>query len=133
LSAFLWLKAGNKNDLLRRLRAREEVLLNPQTIKDKLEAFLNPTAVVQAETKPTLTTHYGEHFKLVDNFNALAAILHWPYRINKVEFVWFINSIIMLVVNAWTLWSDTYMATHEEDPKESLKDFVSSLVDELLD
>jgi hypothetical protein len=115
------------------LRALEAIHVNPETVQEKLAAFLSPTAVVESGTKPTLAAYYADHFKLVDNFNALAALIQWPYRINKVEFVWFINSIIMFVVNTWTLWTDTYLATVGEDSKESLKEFVAKLVDELLE
>ena len=106
--------------------------MNPNSFKEKLDQFLHPTAVAVNNIKPTIIRHYANTYKLVDNYNALLAILKWPYRSDKVELVWLINSLLMVVVNTWVIWNDMKLVNSIESDEDSLKQFVKKLCDELL-
>jgi hypothetical protein len=105
---------------------------NPILFSDKLDCFLGPTAAVRGEDKPTITQHYADTFKAVDNFNQLLSLLHWPFKVEKVELVWFINCIILLAINSWSVWKDINSVDSLEDTNVSVKQFVKDLCDELL-
>jgi hypothetical protein len=105
---------------------------NPILFSDKLHSFLGPTAAVRGEDKPTITKHYADTFKAVDNFNQLLSLLHWPFKVEKVELVWFINCIILLAINSWSVWKDINAVDSLEDTNVSVKQFVKDLCDELL-
>ncbi|MGH2612280.1 MAG: hypothetical protein ACRDFB_04445 [Rhabdochlamydiaceae bacterium] len=100
---------------------------NPRDFNFQLKNFLTPTAVVPADTKPTITTHYLNTFKKVDNFNALLSSVEWPYKQEKVELVWFINCLRMITINAWSLWMDLNSVDNIEDPQLSIKEFVRNI------
>jgi hypothetical protein len=98
----------------------------------KIKKSLEPTGVCKEDTKPTITQHYVDGAKLVDRFNALLAVLKWPYITQKKELVWFIHIVIMTVVNTWCLWNDiqtNYSTDHDED---GLKAWLPELINSLL-
>ena len=51
---------------------------------------------------------------------------------NKVEFIWFINNMIITFVNTWRLWRTTYSRPFEEDITQSLMNDIIMLPDQLL-
>jgi len=105
---------------------------NPILFSDKLDSFLGPTAAVRGENKPTITQHYADTFKAVDNFNQLLSLLPWRFRVEKVELIWFINCIKLIAINSWSVWKDINSVDLVEDTKLSVVQFVKELCDELL-
>ena len=118
---------GKKDKLIQRLIQNEKKMTNPEDMKMKLKSFLELTGAKKESDKPTITSYYADTYKLVDRFNALLGVLQWPYRINQVTLVWWINIIKMITVNAWIVWNDFNAMDNIDNEEESLKQFVKTL------
>jgi hypothetical protein len=124
--------AGKKDALISRLMKAKEANDNPDTVKQRLKAFLEPTGAMGRNEKPTITAWYANTFKSVDRFNALLGILKSKAKMMKKESVWWYYIFAMLVVNSYVLWNDIKATDSVEDETVSLKQFVLDLCDELL-
>lgn len=118
--------------MVNRLIKFYDIQTNPNTVQERLESFLTPTAVAQSGTKPTITTHYADGYKLVDNFDQLLSLIKYPFKLKKPMEVWFIHTILLLIVNSWVVWNDLQAVEHVDNNGESLKQFVKNLCDEVL-
>ena len=124
-------KGGNKEKLIQRIIRHHNQQENPTTFQDKLRHFLTPTAKVHKNTKPVLTQHYANIFKLVDNFNQMLELLEWPYKTYSPHFVWLVNCIFMITINSWILWNDYNAVENIHATPEGLKQFAKDLLTEL--
>ena len=105
---------------------------NPDTVKQRLKAFLEPTGAMTGNEKPTIAAQYANSFKYVNRFNALLGILKSKAKMLKKESVWCYHIFAMLVVNSYMLWNDMKATDSVEDETVSLKQLVLDLCDELL-
>jgi hypothetical protein len=48
------------------------------------------------------------------------------------QFVWFVYSVLMAAINAWVLYSDLKFEGEQDTDEETLKQFLLSLANELL-
>jgi hypothetical protein len=126
------LKGGLKKDLIDRLMRDNRRRANPKSMADKVKVLLNPVAAVKGTTKPPITQHYANTYKHVDNFNALLGLIQWPYKRMSPHWVWFIDTIRMVTVNAWILWQDKILSGNTEQHVLSLKEFIEEVCNELL-
>ncbi len=113
-----------------RLIKHYDIQTNPTNSQQRLKSFLTPTAVVQSGTKPTLTTHYADGYKLVDNFDQLLSFIKYPFKLKKPIQVWFIHTILFLVVNSWAIWNDLQAVDSVDNEQESLRQFIQDLCNE---
>ena len=97
-----------------------------------MKSFLQPTAALIDDTKPTITTWYADTFKTVDRFNVLLGHLKWNGKMMKKELIWWYYTFITLVVNTYLLWNDIKKTGNVTDEVVDLKQFVLNLCDELL-
>jgi len=98
-----------------------------------LKVLLQPTVQATEGELPPIIEHYKNTFNSVDKFDQLLGYIKWSYRIEKPEFVWFINCVKFAVLNAWVIYlHHNNIKSHSED-ELSLKEFICKLSNELKD
>jgi hypothetical protein len=127
-----YMVAGIKEKLIERLIKAKDVNDDPQIFKEKLKSFLQPTAALADNIKPTITAWYADTFKAVDRFNALLGHLKWNGKMMKKQLVWWYYTFVTLIVNTYLLWNDIKATGSVTDEPSDLKQFVLDLCDELL-
>lgn len=112
---------------------RNEKNKNPaDDLKKKMEEFLKPTSKVVENEKPTIIQFYKDTFNEVDLFDKLLALINFPYSIYNKKLVFFINLLLISVINSYALFSEIQNSERVEDIKVPLKQFIIILSKQLL-
>ncbi len=125
------ISGGDKEALVRWLRKLKNAQQHPETVTEKLEAFLGTPGQCEAGTVPVITQHYRNTFNATDRFDCYLGHIPYDIRIPSINHLCLISVLRMTLVNAYTLFC-TIQQAQVDDKSEGISDFVKVVETNLL-
>ncbi len=117
---------GSKAALIKKITKYEEALHNPESVSDRIKAFLGTTMTGSSDDRPPITAHYKRTFNAVDKFDTFMGHIKYPHKIPNIEVLCLINFVRLGIVNSYTLLQ-TLQAIKDIDQEQGIKSFTRQL------
>lgn len=120
--------AGAKEVLIKKLCVHEKARLDPTAHQIQLRDFLTPTGDSDPEVQAPPNKMYKDTFKMVDKFNARAALVPVGWRIREEKARWLLGLFQVALNNAYALYKNNCVLEGvEERDLLPMREFVAQV------